>query len=761
MISTKYNFVVKLGGTAVKEGMFGVNTLINKDNVGPSGLLPATVEKVGATIVRYPGGTVTEDLFDLTDPNRTSGVGYFTGKVEKDLVPLQSFLSYVEQAGKKALIVLPTYRFFDPLSRDADATAKEEIQTFISDLVSGKYGAAGLAGIEIGNEWYQHRFQWTAAEFGRMQAKIASWVDEAAKQLGVDIPIFVQAGRGDDDSNGINDNIEIAAGFNGETIKAVDGLISHIYIATSTSNPFVLGDGVADRLASVEAVWGQRFGRSFQEVISEWNVGEDGPSNTAINGLMRSAPLVRLFATMVQSGVDIASIWTAQNASPAALSTPESGAGTLTPTGLLFRLLSSCLPDTILQPIDASSTLKSAIGSPVGYSFSFDGDGRDVLVMSSAVADEISVLADIRTLFRPGTHVFGMLLESSDSSPGTSFRSGAQISVLDRLDLDGPILGDGILQFTLAPFSTIFIIVSNDTPVAIQADPQSAVNDLLRGSEWNDILSGFRGDDTIFGFGGNDTISPGTGADTAYGGAGDDLFFVEDHFVMIDGGSGHDVIDFSMLNERIYVDPFGSVCTAEGGELGVYLSIEELMGTDFDDQIFVPLGITLIDGGSGNDFINSATEWGQILLGGGGDDFIFSKSDDGALFGGFGHDKLYAFGNHCQIDGDSGNDAVFIWGNSVTVRDSGGDDVYHLNGAFGLTADFSDASGANIVYGFDPKVQRLLLSDDRVSSISFLQIDDAYGSSSLSILGDDFSILFIGVSEVPSPFFSPDVAYWM
>jgi Ca2+-binding RTX toxin-like protein len=761
MISTQFNFTLKPGGTVVKTDMFGVNCLIHRDNFTPSGNLPTTIEQVGASTVRYPGGTVTEDFFDLTNPNRTSGVGYFSGKFEKSLVPLQSFLSYAEHAGKKALIVLPTYRFFDLLSRDANASAKAEIQSFIFDLVSGKFGSAAIAGIEIGNEWYQERFQWTAAEFGRLQAKLATWIDEAAKRLGVDLPIFVQAGRGDDDGNGINDNVELSAAFNGTTIKAVDGLISHLYLATSTANPMILGSSIADRLASVEATWRQKFDRDFQQVVTEWNVGEDGPNNTTINGIMRSAPLVRLFATMIQAGVDSASIWTAQNSSPAALSGPQKGDGLLTPTGLLFRLLSSYLPNTVMQSIDESSVLKSASGSPVGYSFSFDGDGREVLVMSSGVAETVSISANIKATFDSRTHVFGMLLEGLDGTSGAMYRSGAQVSVVSLADLDGVVSHDGILQFTLAPFETIVIVVSNGVPVNIQADPQSAVSDVLLGTQLGDILSGFAGADTIYGFAGNDTISPGRGSDVVYGGEGDDTFLVEDHFVLVDGGSGLDTIDLSGFKGGVYVDPTGTIVSSGGSNVGTCGSIENLIGTKVDDRIYVPTGMSSVDGGDGDDFIFVLTSGDHKILAGCGDDFIFSKTDGDTIYGGLGSDQVSAFGDRCLIDGGFGDDTVSVWGNFVRVRDSEGNDTFHFNESFGLTADFSSAAGSNIVYGFNPDLQRLILSEGQWQDALVTTGTGPDGSASLSIVGDGFSILLVGVSELPRSFFLPDVAYWM
>jgi RTX calcium-binding nonapeptide repeat (4 copies) len=760
VLYSSYHYQATGNRTYVSPDMFGVNTLIHRDEVGVAGKLPGTIEKVDATIVRYPGGTVTEEFFDPSNPDRTSGVSLFTGKLESSLLPLSDFLSFADQAEKGVLLVLPTYRYFDSQTRGLTSTAEAELRLFVRSLLSGAYGEVQLAGFEIGNEWYSNKFDWSAGEFGRLQARIALWIHEEAAALSVDVPIFVQAGRGDDDQNGIRDNLELASAFDNGTIGVVDGLISHIYIATSSTNPMSLGGSVAARLATVDADWGGRFGRDFSQVVTEWNVGEDGPTNTSINGLMRSAPLVHLFATMVNSGVDLASVWTAQNSSPAALAGPESGTTTLTPTGLLFRILASHLPGTELNSIDASSILRSADGSSIGYSYTFVDDTRTVFVISSAINDSISITAHVGAVVGASSHVFGLLLGALDSDSGTQFRSRGQIEVRNLLDLDGSIAGDGVLDVRLLPFETILIVVSNGAPVVIEADPQTSVDDHLIGSNFDDTLRGFSGDDTIYGMDGSDVISLGDGNDVGYGGAGDDRFELVDHFVLVDGGDGKDILDFSSyLENGIYLDPTGRLSSTSLA-LGQFRSIEGIVGTDKADQIYAPQDFISIDGAAGNDFIFVFVGDGKDVFGGDGNDRITSRTDSNTVLGGGGSDRIYSLGNCGYIDGGEGNDRISVAGEFSTVRDSDGDDIYVFTDSYGLTFDCTSALGHSTVYGFNLDSHRLLLGEERVLNSVIEQSLDSFGNASLSIVGDGFSIDLVGVQHLPSEMFQPGVFDW-
>ncbi|MGZ8173613.1 DUF4347 domain-containing protein [Methylobacter sp.] len=118
-------------------------------------------------------------------------------------------------------------------------------------------------------------------------------------------------------------------------------------------------------------------------------------------------------------------------------------------------------------------------------------------------------------------------------------------------------------------------------------------NDILTGDENNNILSGF---------GGNDVLE---------GGAGDDI---------LNGGSGNDTADFSGATEEIVIELFTGATTNDGfGSIDTLISIENLIGGDFDDLLWGDSGANILDGGAGND----------SLTGGAGNDiFDFNALTD-------------------------------------------------------------------------------------------------------------------------------------
>ncbi len=127
-------------------------------------------------------------------------------------------------------------------------------------------------------------------------------------------------------------------------------------------------------------------------------------------------------------------------------------------------------------------------------------------------------------------------------------------------------------------------------------------DDRLTGDSGANILDGGDGNDTLRGGGGNDTLIGGDGDDVLAGGGGQDT---------LDGGDGIDTADHSDIG--VAVDVNLSAGTAEYGMVNETLtSIENVIGTNFDDTLTGDDGDNLIAGGDGADTIN----------GGDGDDVL-------------------------------------------------------------------------------------------------------------------------------------------
>ena len=357
-----------LVGETINDQHHGVNLLFHSDEVDADSDFRDVVDAVGAQTIRYPGGTTTEEYFDLAHPNaavQTNIIDVMHGEEtirSRDVLTLSEYLNYIAETNSHPVICLPTYRYFDLATGQIDPGAESEIKAFIRDLLSDQYGSADDVTVEIGNEFYQTRFHWTDAQFAEVQAQIAEWIHEEATDLGLrdEIDIFAQAGRN------YSDNAMMASHFTGADAEHVDGVVSHFYGTNSSGNTLGIGGGIGDRLDDINAVWGAALGGDFQLAVTEWNVGEDGQDNTLINGIMRSAPLLRIYAEMIEAGVDIATIWAAQSNTPAALSNKEGTGSDLSPTGMFLSMLAQSTEGKRLIDPDGHFKLENAWGTDLG-----------------------------------------------------------------------------------------------------------------------------------------------------------------------------------------------------------------------------------------------------------------------------------------------------------------------------------------------------------------------------------------------------------
>lgn len=200
----------------------------------------------------------------------------------------------------------------------------------------------------------------------------------------------------------------------------------------------------------------------------------------------------------------------------------------------------------------------------------------------------------------------------------------------------------------------------------------------LSGGQFNDTFIGDDNNNFLWGSGGDDHLE---------GGDGDDLFWGDGFATLgddyVNGGAGTDTMSYEDNNneqrtEGVFVTLAGGYGgTLSGGETDTLVSIENVEGTVYGDEIIGNDGANVLSGGGGNDWING-WEGSDTLHGGDGDDTLLAAfqsvyGDAGvsnSLFGGAGNDYLNGGVGADLLDGGDGDDRAAYFGfiSGVTVN---------------------------------------------------------------------------------------------
>ena len=319
----------------------------------------------------------------------------------------------------------------------------------------------------------------------------------------------------------------------------------------------------------------------------------------------------------------------------------------------------------------------------------------------------------------------------SDLNPGDVFGQDTLASfdpAADQLVFDDPafsaadVLFDGndaqsffsldgkFITLDIAPFSiTTVNITFADGSQLIVGDNTTAVPDTatggaddgpntITGTNFDDLLVGAGGSDSVFGSGGNDVIAvvgdvPNNlyGSDTLNGGANDTTPGGGDTLVYIQPLSG------------VTVQLSGATPSSATGGDGVstltLISIENVIGTDFNDSIVGSNGANRLEGGAGNDTLagGGANDTGNdTLIGGDGDDIVRQTRGQDHIDGSDGfNDRLEFTGNGITYGTGAGASAVSVdLGAGTSDADRLGNDS--VNGAGG---DVATLTGIEQVFG--------------------------------------------------------------
>lgn len=253
--------------------------------------------------------------------------------------------------------------------------------------------------------------------------------------------------------------------------------------------------------------------------------------------------------------------------------------------------------------------------------------------------------------------------------------------------------------------------------------------------------------------------------ETYLGSTGDDTFIIKGSpsNLILTGGEGHDILDFSYLNGvgvNLYtniaqtnslvkyatITGFEKIIGTSGTDYFVGSNIDaEFFGSGGNDTFYPGVGSEYFDGGSGHDIVNygnsgagvivsiadnqpasgglasgdilvnveqivgtSAVDWlfssehapdSVILDGGGGDDTLMAFSGRATLLGGEGSDNLTATGRNSVINGGAGADEIYFSGSNGSAYGGSGLDTFFFFDDAKTGTIYDYEAGEDIYFG--------------------------------------------------------------
>jgi len=485
------------------QAIFGGNFLFTRDGLGDQGTFDELSEALGVENIRFPGGAITERLFDISDPNRSVSFDEQLGS-NVEIVPLNDFFSFAEEGGYSVTIVLPTKTFLTTTTDengDRFADFDEAVLTqFAIDVTSGVYGNVEIQAFEIGNEYWGSG-EMSAVEYGRLSSQMVEVLDVALgsvsnEQFPTDqIDLVVQAGTNFDYSQ-LNDqystltdpddilqaltddyNLEIKSDFkfnsgelnwtviNSELImrefdtqaelEGLDGVTAHVYSREPVvpgSREFVLNQ--------LDNSWLEEF-PDLKTYITEWNLksGVDGLGENDY-GLKQAHEMLNIVEAFSDHNVDAAHVWPlSQNTSNALSRGFEFDE--LSPPGEMFRLMAEELPDTRPLDLSTSDDQETELSLPDVDVHAFGNPYKLVLYLASN-SDEISNSSvDLNSLLSDEDTAFVTYLGVEPGDDPGGVRSSAVVEEASASEVHDEIFVDGVLEVELDAREIMQVVIES------------------------------------------------------------------------------------------------------------------------------------------------------------------------------------------------------------------------------------------------------------------------------------------------------------
>ena len=484
-----------VGDSKITDNLFGGNLLAPTVPLEGEGSYAEAIDYLGVDGLRFPGGSLTEYVFDITNPDQP--IVYNPDlDVTWNMIGLTDFMNFANENGHPVTIVIPTRtQLTENTDENGDRFAEvdeQDLRKFIGDLVGGEYGPAQVQAIEIGNEYWGSG-QMNALEYGRVASKMSQIIDDELSQLGnYDVDIIVQKGnnydysRLSDDYEGVSPsealsdinftyslNLDDSAMYSDGTVNwayvnarivmsefdteeewdSIDGVVTHVYSrgpAAETTRYFDLDQ--------INKTWIEEK-PELEIYITEWNLKSEPNLNRDDDyGLFQAQEMLEIMEEFVRTGVDKAHVWPLiQNtANPLAEGTEFTAA---TAPGEMFALMSESLPGKVLldlNPVARDTEFQAGNVS----THMFAGEGELVLyVMNGSKETGATADIDLSGFVSDYGGIEALVLGVAEGSGAGDTSSPPTIDEL------GPeVIVDGYLEATLSPGEVMQVVLTDLVP---------------------------------------------------------------------------------------------------------------------------------------------------------------------------------------------------------------------------------------------------------------------------------------------------------
>lgn len=237
------------------------------------------------------------------------------------------------------------------------------------------------------------------------------------------------------------------------------------------------------------------------------------------------------------------------------------------------------------------------------------------------------------------------------------------------------------------------VAVGNIANALLYNGDQRSLIENAEGGSGSDTIVGNVAANTLWGNGGADTLIGGDGDDLLYGGSGGDR---------LEGGNGLDSVSYLEATARVVVDLASPLLNGGEASGDSYSSIEQVIGSNFDDSLSGDGAANGLGGFAGNDTLNGRGG-NDVLVGGDGNDVLTGGAGADRLEGGNGIDTASysaALLNSLLSLSVSGV-TVDLMAPSVNTGEAAGDTFFFVENLTG--SSFNDVlrgdNGANVING--------------------------------------------------------------